>query len=128
MMEKRVLIVDDEEMIRESFEMAFMNAGYPVRTARTAEDALEIMAETPHWLLFLDLNLPGMSGVELCRRIRDQYPMAISIAVTGYASLFELNECRLAGFEDYFIKPVELSALLGAAGHAFEKLKRWRKG
>jgi CheY-like chemotaxis protein len=128
MMEKRIMIVDDEEMIRDSFAMAFMNDGYEVGTAETGEAALEIMRKTPHWVLFLDLNLPGMNGVELCRQIRKEYPMAIPIAVTGYASIFELNECREAGFEDYFIKPVQLPDLLGAAEHAFKKLQRWRNG
>jgi hypothetical protein len=51
----------------------------------------------------------------------------VSYAVTGYASLFELWECREAGFEDYFIKPVRLSMLLEAAGHAFMKQHRWRR-
>ena len=79
------------------------------------------------WVLFLDLNLPGMNGVDLCREIRKQYPMSIAYAVTGYASLFELSDCRDAGFEDYFTKPASLSDLLEAAEHAFKKLARWRK-
>ncbi|MEA3360120.1 MAG: response regulator [Thermodesulfobacteriota bacterium] len=125
--ERKILIVDDEKQIREMFEQAFSRAGYEVQTAETAEQALEIVRETPYWVFFLDLNLPGMNGIELCRQIRYNYPMAISIAVTGYASLFELSDCREAGFEDYFTKPVNLSDLLEAAEHAFKKLERWGK-
>jgi len=73
------------------------------------------------------LRCPGMNGVDLCREIRKQYPMAIPYAVTGYASLFELTDCRDAGFEDYFTKPASLSDLLDAAAHAFKKLARWKK-
>jgi CheY-like chemotaxis protein len=127
MEEKKILVVDDEESIRDLFGQVFARAGYSVGTAESAEEALEILGETPYWVFFLDLNLPGMNGVELCRRIRQDYPMAIPIAVTGYASLFELSDCRTAGFEDYFTKPVQLSDLLEAAEQAFKKLNRWKK-
>ena len=127
MSEKRILLVDDEKQIRDMYSLAFTRAGYGVTTAESAEEALEIVKKEPFWVLFLDLNLPGMNGVDLCREIRKQYPMAIPYAVTGYASLFELSDCRDAGFEDYFTKPASLSDLLEAAEHAFKKLARWKK-
>ena len=127
MSEKRILVVDDEKQIRDMYSQAFTRAGYEVKTAESAEDALEIFKKEQFWVLFLDLNLPGMNGVDLCREIRKQYPMSIAYAVTGYASLFELSDCRDAGFEDYFTKPASLSDLLEAAEHAFKKLARWKK-
>jgi CheY-like chemotaxis protein len=127
MTEKKILVVDDEKLIRDLFEQAFSRAGYAVQTVESAEDALEVMKKTPISVLFLDLNLPGMNGIELCRQISKNWPMAISHAVTGYASLFEIHDCREAGFEDYFTKPVNLSDLLAAAEHAFKKLERWKE-
>jgi CheY-like chemotaxis protein len=127
MTEKKILVVDDEKLIRDLFEQAFTRAGYAVQTVESAEDALEVMKKTPISVLFLDLNLPGMNGIELCRQISKNWPMAISHAVTGYASLFEIHDCREAGFEDYFTKPVNLSDLLAAAEHAFKKLERWKE-
>jgi CheY-like chemotaxis protein len=127
MSEKRILVVDDEKQIRDMYSQAFTRAGYEVTTAESAEEALEIFKKEQFWVLFLDLNLPGMNGVDLCREIRKQYPMSIAYAVTGYASLFELSDCRDAGFEDYFTKPASLSDLLEAAEYAFKKLARWRK-
>jgi len=127
MTEKRVLVVDDEQTILALYTQAFERAGYQVTAAETAEDALRILEKESFWVFFLDLNLPGMSGVDLCRQIRKQYPMAIVYAVTGYASMFELSDCRDAGFEDYFTKPVSLSVLVEAARHAFKKLERWKK-
>ncbi|MCF8075348.1 MAG: response regulator [Desulfotignum sp.] len=127
MKEKRILVVDDEPTILNLFTQAFERAGYLVTTAETAEAALKILEKESFWVFFLDLNLPGMSGVDLCRQIRHQYPMAIVYAVTGYASLFELSECRDAGFEDYFTKPAKLSDLVEAADNAFKKLARWKK-
>jgi DNA-binding NtrC family response regulator len=127
MEEKKVLMVEDEQMLIDLYEKAFSDAGYTVRTAGSAEEALEILKREQFWVMFLDLNLPGMTGVELCRKIRKEWPMAISYAVTGYASLFELTECRDAGFEDYFTKPTKLQELLDAAENAFKKLARWKK-
>ncbi|MGD9973265.1 MAG: response regulator [Desulfatirhabdiaceae bacterium] len=125
--ENRILVVDDEKQILDLYSQAFSRAGYVVQTAESAEDALDIMAKTPVNVLFLDLNLPGMNGVELCRKIRSGWPMAVCYAVTGYASLFELADCREAGFEDYFTKPASLSDLRDAAEHAFKKIDRWKK-
>ena len=127
MAEKRILVVDDEEQILELYSDFFTHAGYSVLTAGSAEEALAVMQKSPTMVMFLDLNLPGMNGVELCREIRKRWPMAIPHAVTGFASLFELTDCRDAGFEDYFTKPASLKELAGAAETAFKKLERWKK-
>ena len=125
-MERKILVVDDEEVIREMLEKAFTKVGYKVCLAESAEQALEVL--TPDMqVMFLDLKLPGMNGLELCRKIRSKYPMACIFAITGYASLFELSDCREAGFDDYFTKPVRLEMLFMAAQVSFEKIERWRK-
>jgi DNA-binding response OmpR family regulator len=77
--------------------------------------------------MFLDLKLPKMSGVELCKVIREKYPMSILFAVTGCASEFEFSVCRRAGFDDYFIKPVDLKILFRVALDAFDKIEQWNR-
>ncbi len=127
MSERKLLVVDDEESIRDMFEEAFSRAGYLVQSAESAEEALEILKKENIHVMFLDLNLPGMNGLELSKQLRKDRPMDIIFAVTGYSSLFELAECREAGFDDYFNKPVNLKMLLKAAQDAFEKINRWKK-
>lgn len=127
MIEHTIMVVDDEPQIREVFATNFSVNGYKVITAESGKQALEIMRESPCLVLFLDLNMPNMDGLELCRQIKEGWPMAICYAVTGYVSLFELTDCRDAGFEDYFTKPVELSDLRDAADHALTKLHRWKQ-
>ena len=127
MSERKVLVVDDEKAIRDLFARALAKEGCTAVTAGSAEEALDLMRQNPAQVLFLDLNLPGLNGLDLCREVRKHWPWSIAIAVTGYASLFELMDCREAGFEDYFLKPLELSALLEAARHAFQKIERWQK-
>ena len=124
----KILVVDDERSVIKLMENVFRKQGYDTRSAESAEEALEILETEKIHVMFLDLNLPGMNGVELCREIRKQLPMALIYAITGYASLFELSDCREAGFDDYFKKPVEIETLTRTAESAFQKLKRWKEG
>jgi len=126
-MAKRILVVDDETAIREMLERAFTKAGYTVVLAASGEEALSILEKENIQVIFLDLNLPGMDGLELCRHIRRDRPVACIYAMTGYASLFELSACRRAGFDDYFRKPIKLRSLFKAAEEAFERLERWKE-
>lgn len=127
MNDQTILVVDDEPLIRQQLAEALTSAGYAVRTAGNAQEALHLMHRKPADLLFLDLMLPGMNGVELCREVRRHWPWSIAIAVTGYASVFQLVDCREAGFEDYFVKPMRLADLRAAAATAFKKIARWRR-
>jgi CheY-like chemotaxis protein len=76
--------------------------------------------------MFLDIRLPGMSGVELCKKIRSKDQISIIHAFTGYSNIYGLLECRAAGFDDFFVKPVKLDVLLKAAQDSFERLERWK--
>jgi CheY-like chemotaxis protein len=127
MMNRRILIVDDEAPICKMMTLAFTKAGYEVEAAASAEEAIELIKTYKYLVFFLDLNLPGMNGIELCRHIHKDNPLTISYAVTGFANTFEVFDCREAGFDDYFTKPVEMKTLFQAAEQAFEKLTRWRR-
>jgi DNA-binding response OmpR family regulator len=125
MMEKKILFVDDEERILDMLEKLFSRANYTVRCAESAEKALDILRQESIMVMALDLKLPAMNGVELCKHIRKKNPICIIYALTGYANLFSLLECRGAGFDDLFIKPVNPEVLLKAFQEAFEKIERW---
>lgn len=124
-MKRRILVVDDEAPIRDVLEKALTRSGYDVRSAASAEEALEILQHESIMVMILDLHLGGMDGVALCERIRLDNPVGLIYALTGYTDLFGLLECRRAGFDDFFAKPVSLDVLTKAAGDAFEKLERW---
>ena len=122
-----MLIVDDEMTVREIFKDFFGAFGYQVLTAEGAENAIEILNDREIDVIFLDLRLFGTNGLELGRRIRKEKPLSILFAITGWAGLFEVEECREAGFDDFFIKPVEFDMLQKAVEDAFERVERWRK-
>jgi DNA-binding response OmpR family regulator len=126
-MNRKILVVDDEKSIRDLFASAFSEAGYDVHLAENAEAALDILSRQEIELIFLDLKLFGMNGIELCRQIRKTRPVAIIYAITGWSGLFEIEECREVGFDDYFQKPVSLEMLMKSVEDAFEKLDRWKR-
>lgn len=126
-MEKRILVVDDEQMVLDLMRTAFTKKGYTVFSALSGCEGLKILRDTNIQVIFLDLKMPEMSGLELCRKIKEQNPIACVFAVTGYASIFELAECREAGFDDYYTKPVKMEQIFKCAEDAFEKLGRWVK-
>lgn len=127
MNEKRILVVDDEESICRLLKSALETKGYTVYTAMSPSEALEILEQTTILVAFVDLNLPEMSGLDLCKKILQMNPLTLAYAITGYASHFQLAECKNVGFEDYFKKPVRLGDIFVAAERAHEKLERWKK-
>jgi len=126
MSEKKIHFVDDDATILCLLEETFKLQNYTVMAAKSAEEALEILGKESIMVMFLDLQLPGMSGIDLCRTIRRDDQIAVIHALTGYSDLFGLLECRLAGFDDLFIKPAGLKTLIEAAEQAFDKIERWK--
>ena len=126
-MKGKILIIDDETSVRELFTGVFTDEDYEVIATEDVNLALEILEQDNIDVIFLDLKLFGMNGIDLCRQIREMKPMSMIFAITGWASLFEIEECRQAGFDDYFEKPLDMDMLLKAVADAIKKLDRWKK-
>ncbi len=126
-MKGKILIVDDETSVRELFTGVFTDEDYEVITAEDGNQALDILKRDSIDVIFLDLKLFGMNGIDLCRQMRESKPMSMIFAITGWAPLFEIEECRQAGFDDYFEKPLDMDMLLKAVADAIKKLDRWKK-
>jgi len=125
-MQGKVLVVDDEESMRGILHDILEKEGYEVLLAEGAKDAMEIIAkEKEITCAFLDLKLFGSNGIELCRAIRKSHPLTIVYAMTGWLGLFEIEECREAGFDDYFPKPLRRETIFRAVDAAKEKRDRW---
>ena len=124
MSEKKILVVDDDKSILKLFKNAFEMKGYLVATAESGEEALGILKKEEIRVMFLDLKMPGMNGLDLCREIRKTHAEARIFAVTGYPTKFEFSDCREAGFDGYFTKPVNLELLADTAHDAFADLEK----
>ena len=105
-MDKRLLIVEDEETLCESLKRVLSKEGYIVDTVNTAESALTVLQEVPYDLIVTDIILPGMNGIELIRKIKEDHSEQIVVVMTAYASLETAVEALRAGSYDYIVKPV----------------------
>jgi DNA-binding response OmpR family regulator len=124
-MGKKVLVVDDEPSMLDFMETVLKDSGYEVFLADGADRAMATFDNQEVSVVFLDLRLFGVNGMELCRQMRQKKPLTILYAMTGWSGLFDIEECREAGFDDYFSKPLRIEAVLNAVEAAFEKRDRW---
>ena len=124
-MKKKIMAVDDEAIILKLMEQILSREGYEVTTTTNGHEALKILEKEEIRVFFLDLKMPDMDGIELCKKIKEIMPVACIYAVTGYVSDFHIEWCREAGFDDYFVKPFTVETIVNAAAEAFEKLERW---
>jgi two-component system KDP operon response regulator KdpE len=113
----RILVVDDDPQIRRVLKVTLAGQGFEVDDARNGEVALEKLRDTRFDLLLLDINMPGMNGLEVCRAIRASSEVAI-IMLTVRDDEADTVEALDAGSDDYVTKPFkpsELSARIRAA-------------
>jgi CheY-like chemotaxis protein len=123
---KKVLVVDDEAIIQELFEHFLGKAGYLVYSTTTSEEALGILGQESIPVIFIDLglDLSGMNGFELCEKIRKQDPNAVIYALTGNANFFDPQEFRKAGFDNWFAKPINVMSIRQVLEDSFAKMDR----
>jgi len=105
-MSERLLIIEDEETLRESLKRVFLREEYEVDVADSSETALKMLDGRIYDLIITDIILPGMNGIELLKKCREQTPGQIVIIVTAYASLETAVEALRAGAYDYIVKPI----------------------
>jgi len=105
-MADRLLIVEDEDTLRESLKRVFSRDRYEVDAVGSAEAALNALGEGHYSLIISDIILPGMSGIELLKSIKERTPDQLIIIMTAYASLETAVDALRAGAYDYVVKPV----------------------
>lgn len=115
---KRVLVVDDEDVVCRSYERVLTNAGFEVEKAQNGKDALTQLARREYDVMFADLRMPGMDGLQVVRQLRTTHPHMPVVVITGYPSQDTLQEAARLGVTDYLTKPVAPDVLAQAATQA----------
>jgi DNA-binding NtrC family response regulator len=105
-MAENILIVEDEETLASSLKRVFAREGYSVDIAEDAEKGLELIEKNSYDVIITDIILPGISGIELLRKIKEKEPDQLVIIITAYASVETAVEALRAGAYDYVIKPI----------------------
>jgi len=118
--DQRILVVDDEECVRNLFA-AYLGETYSCTTAADAQEALEILSRERFALVLTDLQMPGLSGVELLRKITEHYKDTAVIIVSGIDRTQRVMDAIRIGASDYLIKPCDLVVLTISVERALER-------
>ncbi|MBI5215497.1 MAG: sigma-54-dependent Fis family transcriptional regulator [Ignavibacteriae bacterium] len=116
-----LLIVDDEQIVRDSLTKWFREDGYIVGAAANAAEALRLMQEQRWHIILLDIKMPGMDGMELQQRIRDIDAHAIIIFITAHASVDTAVQALKCGAFDYITKPIDPDHLSHLVSNAIKQ-------
>jgi len=108
----RILVVDDDENIRNTVKTILEDEGYIVDLAATGNEAIKRTEETAYNIAILDIRLPDIEGVELLKLMKDATPRTRKIMVTGYPSMQNAVAALNKNADAYLIKPVEIEVLL----------------
>ena len=122
----RILVVDDDPQIRRVMRVTLTGQGYEVDDATNGEAALEKMREQRFDLVLLDMNMPGMGGLETCREIRERSEIAI-VMLTVRDTEADKVEALDAGADDYVTKPFSTSELMARIRAALRRTP-WTHG
>lgn len=105
MEQKQILVIDDEKNIRLTMVQSLEPLGMAVRTAVNGEDALQVLGGSQFGLVFLDLKLPGMDGLDVLRRIKDQWPKIRVVIITAHGTIQSAVDAMKLGAVDFIQKP-----------------------
>jgi len=117
----KILIVDDEPQIRRTLRMVLVPEGYTVADAASGEEALDLLRNENPDLVLLDMNMPGIGGLETCRLMREQSDVAIVVLTVRDAERDKVLALD-AGADDYVLKPFSTPELLARIRAALRRL------
>lgn len=118
---KQILVVDDEKNIRLTMLQSLEPLGMPVRTAVNGEDALRMLGESPFGLVFLDLKMPGMDGLDVLRRIKDSWPKIRVVIITAHGTIESAVDAMKLGAVDFIQKPFSPGEIREIAARVVER-------
>ena len=116
-----ILVIDDEEVMRNACTQVLTRDGHRVKVAESGERGLAMMKQEVFNIVILDLVMPGLSGMDLLRRTREDFPDVLVIVITGYATVQSAVEAMKGGAYDYIPKPFTPDALRMVVRRAIDK-------
>jgi DNA-binding NtrC family response regulator len=116
-----IFVVDDEQVVREGIS-GVLRKYYRVEEFLSAEAAVESMSSNPPDMVLLDIGLPGMSGIQALKKIKQRHPDTIVIMITAFEDVETVVSAMKLGAHDYVVKPVQMNALLVTVRNALDSV------
>jgi CheY-like chemotaxis protein len=115
---RRVLVVDDDPIVAKSFNRVLTSKGYAVIAAQNGEDALKKLSAEKYDLVFTDIKMPGMSGMEVAERVKASQPWLPVVIITGYGTQADQARAEAAGISSFLNKPLSPEMIESSARQA----------
>lgn len=119
----KILVVDDEEIIRRLFTDALKGWGYQVDMASDGKEAIECCARSDYHIVLTDLNMPNLDGISLINRIKSRWPLMEIIVITGYGTIETAIDAMKLGAIDFILKPVNFDHVRFIIKKCAQKIK-----
>ncbi|MFO1518117.1 MAG: response regulator [bacterium] len=122
---RRILVIDDDPQVYKIISRLLDPKRYEVETASDGPEGLKKIKEKKPELLVLDLMMPGMSGLEVCQKVKQAYPKEMMVLVlSAKDAQMDRHRCFEIGADDFETKPFHIATLARKIDHMFEKMKR----
>jgi len=108
----KTLLIDDDELIRDSLSMAFHNKGCAMRVAETAEEGLKALQEETFDIIISDFRLPGIDGLKFLKMAGMTHPQAVKFLITAYKDDHIFSEAHRVGVHEFIEKPFAVRAFI----------------
>jgi len=118
---KKILVIDDEFIVRRSCEKTLIPMGYEVRLSSSGKEGLEILDKESFNLILLDLKMPDMDGIDVLKEIIEKWPGMKVIMITGYSTVETAVQALRLGAFNHIEKPFTPDILIAAVKEAFEQ-------
>lgn len=124
----RILIVDDEKMERDGVEFLIRRRSLPVRIrqAQNGQEALDMWREEPDDIVFMDIKMPVMNGIELCRSIRESNGNTVLVVLSAYGDFAYTQKAIQIRVDDYLLKPVSIEEFDNVLDNAMDLVRQRR--
>ena len=120
----RILIVDDDETVRQSYLRSLEGTSCQVAAASDGEEALQTMEQNPFDVVLLDMRMPGQDGLSVLRTIKQKWPESEVVIITGFPTVGSAKEALQLGAYDYIAKPVGPQDVINVTDGAITR-KQW---
>jgi DNA-binding NtrC family response regulator len=119
--DKKILLVDDDEWIRDSLTLYFGTEGCHMLAVETAEEGMELLKQEDYDIILIDYKLPGMDGLTFTKKIHWICPDAIKILITAYKTKEIVSEAKRIGIQDLIDKPFTIETIEDSLSRLIQK-------
>ena len=120
---QKILVVDDDPVVGKSIGRVLSNKGYAVITAANGEEAMSKLANEHYDLVFTDIKMPGISGLEVAERVKASQPWLPVVIITGYGSGAYEDRAAAAGVADFLRKPLSPEMIEASTDKALSQFR-----